>query len=90
MQTSNACIAGDEWLADTSSVRQARGGLGDSIAQPERARGRFGAAPEVVALVRDRCAPLRRRDLALTNRLLELTCETIARVEAPRPTAPAV
>ncbi len=35
-------------------------------------------APGVVALVRDRCAALFRRDLTLTNRLLELMFEAIA------------
>jgi hypothetical protein len=46
-------------------------------------------APEVVSLVRDRCAALRRRDLTLTNRLLELTFEAIAGLDPSRPNAPA-
>jgi cytochrome b involved in lipid metabolism len=44
-------------------------------------------APEFVALVRERCAALCRRDLTLTNRLLELTFEAIVGTEASRASA---
>jgi hypothetical protein len=40
-----------------------------------------------VALVRDRCAALFRRDLTLTNRLLELMFEAIADTEPWEPSA---
>ena len=43
--------------------------------------------PGVVALVRDRCAALFRRDLTLTNRLLELMFEAIADTEPWEPSA---